>query len=108
VRRGYGGKASDGPVSVWVHFDRCTSTVTPACQLRISPNVGRVSRGRERGGGVTSPLLFLLIVRGFRFGRGILPRALATIRALTQACLFYFRACSFSLWAWFASCLTAS
>jgi hypothetical protein len=36
------------------------------------------------------------------------PHTLAAIRALTQACLFYFRTCSFSLWAWFASCLTAS
>jgi hypothetical protein len=38
-----------------VYFGWRTSTVTPTCWLMISLNGGRVSHGRDRGGGVTSP-----------------------------------------------------
>jgi hypothetical protein len=38
-----------------VCFGWHTPTVTPTCWLMISLNGGRVSRGRDRGGGVTSP-----------------------------------------------------
>jgi hypothetical protein len=73
VRQGCGSKPVDGLVSVCACFGWRTSTLTLTCQLRISPNGGRVSCSEDGGGGVTSPPLFILLVCGFRFGRDILP-----------------------------------
>jgi hypothetical protein len=53
ARRGYNGEPIVGSFSVWVHFDRHASTITTACLWKMSPSEERVSRGGERGGGVT-------------------------------------------------------
>jgi hypothetical protein len=54
VRWGYGSKLLNNSIYVRFYFGWRALTVTPAYRLRISLNEGRVSCGRDRGGGVTS------------------------------------------------------
>jgi hypothetical protein len=54
VRWGYGGKLVHGPISIQGRFSRCAPMIILACLLKISPSVGRASRGTKWGGGVTS------------------------------------------------------
>jgi hypothetical protein len=58
TRWGCGSEPVDIPIFVRIRFIRCASTVTPACQWKMSPNKERVSCDGEWGGGAT-PLLFI-------------------------------------------------
>jgi hypothetical protein len=99
MRRVCGGKLADGPVSVRVCFDRCTSTVTPASQLRISLSEGRVLRRGERGGGIISPSSSSSSSVDSGSEGVSYPCTITTIRVATLVCLLYFRAHNLSLWA---------
>jgi hypothetical protein len=41
--------------------------------VRLWSCIRNINNDEDRGGGVTSPLLFFFLIQGFRFGGGILP-----------------------------------